>query len=163
MLISYHWLTTLLGADPGVDLVAARLTAGGLEVEHVAHVGEHLRDIVVARVQSSRPHPSSKQALTLVTVDPGDGAALEVVCGAPNVPGAGHHVLLARPGATVLDRHGARVTLDARPVAGIVSHGMLCAEDELGLGTDHAGIVVLPEGHTAGARLGDVPGMIDSI
>ena len=162
MRVSYHWLVSLLGADPGLDRVVRALTLGGLEVEHVERAGEHLRDIFVAEVLSSRPHPTSKNPLTLVTVDAGEGP-VEIVCGAPNVPAPGGKVCLAKLGATVLDKKGHPFTLEARPVAGIVSAGMLCAEDELGLGTDHAGILILDSPVTKGTRLSDLPGLTDQI
>ncbi|MBI5513464.1 MAG: phenylalanine--tRNA ligase subunit beta [Deltaproteobacteria bacterium] len=162
MRISYQWLVELLGADPGVEAAARALTLGGLEVEEAVPVGGLLRGVCVAVVRASRPHPSSRQPLTLVTVDPGDGSALEVVCGAPNVPPAGGRVALARVGATVLGRDGAPFTLEARPVAGVQSHGMLCAEDELGLGTDHDGILVLDEG-APGDSVASLPGAADTL
>ena len=162
MRISYHWLTTLLGADPGLDQVTAALTLGGLEVEHVEHVGAHLRGVFVAEVVSSRPHPTSKNPLTLVTVDAGEGPA-EIVCGAANVPAPGGKVCLAKLGATVLDKKGVPFTLEARPVAGIVSAGMLCAEDELGLGNDHAGILILDPSLPKGMSLAELPGMVDAL
>ncbi|MEZ4391920.1 MAG: hypothetical protein R3A48_12555 [Polyangiales bacterium] len=74
MIFSYHWLCTLLGVDPGLDRVVERLTLSGLEVEHVSREGEHLRDVSVAKVLSTRPHPNSKNPLTLVTIDRGGGA-----------------------------------------------------------------------------------------
>jgi phenylalanyl-tRNA synthetase beta chain len=162
MLISYRWLTELLGTDPGASVVEEKLTQGGLEIEGVAHVGKNLASVKVARVVSSRPHPSSKNPLTLVTVDIG-GAQVEVVCGAPNVPAAGGLVVFAPLGTTLLDKKGASFTLEAKPIAGIVSQGMLCAEDELGLGTDHSGIVVLDAGAPGQSLTDVVPGAEDWI
>lgn len=162
MRISYHWLVSLLGTDPGLDKVASKLTLGGLEVEDVERVGEHLRDVVVAEVLSSRAHPTSKNPLTLVTVDAGEGPQ-EVVCGAPNVPPPGGRVALAKLGATVFDKKGGTFKLEARPVAGVVSAGMLCAEDELGLGNDHGGILILDASLKPGAPLSSLPGMVDQI
>jgi phenylalanyl-tRNA synthetase beta chain len=93
----------------------------------------------VAQVVAKRPHPQS-QKLTLVDViTERDGAATQVVCGAPNVPEPGRKVLWARPGATL----PGGITLGIKPVKGVESPGMLCAEDELGLGDDHDGIIVL--------------------
>lgn len=162
MRISYHWLVAILGVDPGLDRVLRALTLGGLEVEHVEHVGSHLRDVHVAEVLSARPHPSSKNPLTLVTVDAGEGP-VEIVCGAPNVPPPGGKVCLARPGATLHDKKGQAFTLEARSVAGIVSPGMLCAEDELGLGTDHTGLLVLDASLPKGTPLATLPGLTDTI
>lgn len=161
MLISYQWLKSLLGADPGVETVARRLTLAGLEVEAVEHHGAHLRAVRVARVLSSRPHPSSKNPLTLVTVDTGRGVPLEVVCGAPNVPAPGGLVCFAPAGAQVFDKKGQLFTLERKPVAGIVSEGMLCAEDELGLGSDHSGIVVLEGGEPGQSLLEYAPELED--
>jgi phenylalanyl-tRNA synthetase beta chain len=163
MIISYAWLCELLGADPGVDVVARALTDAGLEVERVARVGEHLAPVVVAVVKSARPHPSSKNPLSLVTVDVGDGD-LEIVCGAPNVPSPGGRVLFAPVGATVFGGDGQPFTLVEKPVAGIVSRGMLCSEVELGLGADGGGIVVLDEPLPAGTPLTRaLPGAVDAI
>ncbi len=166
MRVSHSWLCELLRVDPStlpVSRVAEALTLGGLEVEAVEHHGALLGDIRVAAVVSTRPHPSSKNPLTLVTVDPGDGTTPEVVCGAPNVPPPGGRVAFARVGATVLDREGKPFTLVAKPLAGVVSAGMLCAEDELGLGTDHGGIVILPDHLPPGAALSTLPGLVDAV
>lgn len=162
MRISYHWLVTLLGTDPGLDRVASKLTLAGLEVEHIERAGDHLKDVVVAAVLSTRPHPTSKNPLTLVTIDAGEGPQ-EVVCGAANVPPPGGRVALAKLGATVFDKHGAPFALEARPVAGVVSAGMLCAEDELGLGNDHAGILILDGTLEPGTPLASLPGLVDQI
>lgn len=163
MILSYHWLTSLLGADPGLERVIDRLTLGGLEVEHVERVGAHLASVSVAKVLSSRPHPTSKNPLTLVTIDRGHGAEpLEVVCGAPNVPAPGGLVAFASLGATVFAKDGAPFTIEARPVAGVVSQGMLCAEDELGIGVSHEGILILDD-VAVGTRLSDIPGMVDHL
>ncbi len=162
MRISYHWLVTLLGTDPGLDRVVAKLTLGGLEVEDVSHVGAHLRDVVVAEVLSSRAHPTSKNPLTLVTVNAGEGP-MELVCGAPNVPAPGGRVALAKLGATVFDKKGEPFKLEARPVAGVVSAGMLCAEDELGLGGDHGGILILDDTVPVGTPLSAIPGLEDHL
>jgi phenylalanyl-tRNA synthetase beta chain len=162
-LISYQWLKELLGADPGVQLVADKLTAAGLEVEGIDHVGAHLAPVKVAKVIGSRAHPTSKNPLTLVSIDIGTGEALEVVCGAPNVPSPGGLVCFAPLGARVFDKKGVPFTLEAKPIAGIVSTGMLCAEDELLLGSDHAGIIVLPSGKPGESLLAWNPALEDWI
>lgn len=166
MRVSHSWLCELLRVDPAslpVSRVAEALTLGGLEVEAVEHCGAALADVRVAAVVSSRPHPSSKNPLTLVTIDPGDGTTPEVVCGAPNVPAPGGRVAFAPVGATVLDKDGKPFTLLAKPLAGIVSAGMLCAEDELGLGTDHGGIVILPDHLSPGTPMSSLPGLVDAV
>ena len=137
MKVSLAWLRELVDAPLDADDVAQRLTLAGLEVEARDKFAA-LSGVVVARVVGKRPHPDAAK-LTLVDVDDGSGTATQVVCGAPNVPAPGGLVLWARPGAKL----PSGVVLGEKPVRGIVSPGMLCAEDELGLGTSHAGIVIL--------------------
>ncbi|HEX8950787.1 MAG TPA: phenylalanine--tRNA ligase subunit beta, partial [Polyangia bacterium] len=140
MKVSLAWLRELVDAPAsllGADDVARRLTLAGLEVEGRERFAA-FSGVVVARVVGKRPHPDAAK-LTLVDVDDGTGKATQVVCGAPNVPDAGGLVLWARPGATL----PSGVVLGEKPVRGVVSPGMLCAEDELGLGSSHAGIIVL--------------------
>lgn len=165
MIFSYHWLCSLLGVDPGLERVIERLTLAGLEVEGLSREGTHLADVSVARVLSSRAHPSSKNPLTLVTIDRGGGAEpLEVVCGASNVPPPGGLVAFARVGATVFAKDGSTFSIEPRPVAGVMSCGMLCADDELGLGTSHDGILILTdEGVAVGAPLSELPGLVDQL
>ncbi len=140
MKVSLKWLRELVDAKLEADDVARRLTLAGFEVEAREKFAA-MTGVVVARVVAKRPHPDAAK-LTLVDVDDGSGKATQVVCGAPNVPAAGGVVLWARPGATLPNG----MTMGEKPVRGIVSPGMLCAEDELGLGTSHAGIVVLDAG-----------------
>jgi len=142
MKASYRWLRELvpqLEASPR-DL-AARLTSAGLEVEGLVEYGVAADACIVSRVTGVRPHPT-KSGLRLVTVDRG-GAQQEVVCGAPNVPEAGGLVVLAPLGVHLPAKN---VTIAKRAIAGVESEGMLCSEDELGLGDDHDGILVLPPG-----------------
>jgi phenylalanyl-tRNA synthetase beta chain len=111
----------------------------------MTNLGAGFTGVVVAEVVAKAPHPQAEK-LTLVDVitEPG-GTATRVVCGANNVPAPGRKVLWAQIGATLPQAGGGTITLGAKPVKGIVSPGMLCAEDELGLGDDHAGIIVLDE------------------
>ncbi|WP_437682354.1 phenylalanine--tRNA ligase subunit beta [Sorangium sp. So ce131] len=166
MLISYKWLQEILGSDPGVEAVTSALGRGGLEVDRVTHVGAALRPVVLASVVATRPHPS-KKGLTLVRVDAGGAASpdIEVVCGASNVPapGAGTFVCYAPVGAQVLDRNGALVTLTEKAVAGVTSAGMLCAEDELGLGSSHEGLLLLEGGRPGQSLLDWEPRLEDWI
>jgi phenylalanyl-tRNA synthetase beta chain len=139
MKASYNWLKELvpqLTASP--KELAARLTSAGLEVEGIHEYGAASEACLVARVVSTRPHPT-KSGLRLVTVDRGN-AQQEVVCGAPNVPEAGRLVVLAPLGAYLPAKD---VTIAKRAIAGVESEGMLCSEEELGLGEDHDGIIVL--------------------
>ncbi len=102
-------------------------------------LGAGFSGVVVAEVVAKRPHPDAAKLTLVDVITARGGSATQVVCGAPNVPEPGRKVLWAQIGATLPNG----ITLAAKPVKGIVSPGMLCAEDELGLSTDHAGIVVL--------------------
>lgn len=117
------------------------MTSAGLEVEGISEYGVATESCVVARVVSMRPHPS-KSGLRLVTVDRG-GAQQELVCGAPNVPDPGGLVVLAPLGAYLPAKD---LTIGKRAIGGVESEGMLCSEDELGLGEGHEGILILPQG-----------------
>jgi phenylalanyl-tRNA synthetase beta chain len=139
MKASVRWLRELcpqLPDDP--NALAARLTAAGIAVDAVVPFGLAAEACVVARVVSTRPHPS-RSGLRLVTVENGAGQQ-EVVCGAPNVPDAGGLVVLAPIGAH-LPAKG--LTIERRAIAGVPSEGMLCSEAELGLGDEAGGILVL--------------------
>ncbi|WP_437993974.1 phenylalanine--tRNA ligase subunit beta [Sorangium sp. So ce145] len=162
MLISYKWLQEILGADPGVDAVTSALGRGGLEVDRVTHVGAALRSVVLASVVATRPHPAGKKGLTVVRVDAGD-REVEVACGAPVIPAAPALVCYAPVGAQVLDRTGALVTLTEKAVAGFTSPGMLCAEDELGLGSSHEGLLTVEGGRPGQSLLDWEPRLEDWI
>src|SRR5580704_16166697 len=130
MKASYRWLRALVpGLTASPAELAARFTAAGLEVEGMHPYGEASPACIVAKVTGKRAHPT-KSGLTLVTVDRGGGSALEVVCGAPNVPEPGGLVVLAPLGAT-LPAKG--LTIEKRAIGGVPSEGMLCSEAELGL------------------------------
>jgi phenylalanyl-tRNA synthetase beta chain len=146
MRLSINWLRTLVECALDGEALAERLTMAGLEVEGIQRFAD-FSGVVVAEVRKKKPHPA---AAKLTLVDVWDGREVtQVVCGAPNVPEAGARVLWARPGARLPDGR----VLEAREVRGVVSPGMLCAEDELGLGAQHEGIVVL--GPLDAARPGD--------
>jgi phenylalanyl-tRNA synthetase beta chain len=147
---SYSWLRSLLpGLDASVNDVAERLTRSGLEVEEIIEYGAASPKVVVAEVRKVDKHPD-RERLSLVTVERGGGEQT-VVCGAPNVPAPGRKVVLA-PLGTTLPTLG--FTVSARKIGGIVSEGMLCSEQELGLvggGGKGDGIIVLPEGFAPAA------------
>jgi phenylalanyl-tRNA synthetase beta chain len=149
MKISTRWLRTYVDHDWSAEELADRLTLCGLEVESVEAVGPTLDGVVVGRVLGVRAHPEADR-LTLCDVDTGNGEAVQIVCGAPNVA-AGQVVPVATVGTTLRlpdrDNPGARtpVTLRKAKIRGKVSHGMICAEDELGLSDDHSGIMVLED------------------
>jgi phenylalanyl-tRNA synthetase, beta subunit, non-spirochete bacterial len=142
MKLSYNWLKEYLKCDLSPQEVADAMTAIGIEVDGVEEqeqIPGGLAGVVVARVLTCEPHPDSDH-LHVTTVDAGTGEPVTVVCGAPNVA-AGQKVLFAQIG-TVLPGD---FKIKKSKIRGIESFGMICAEDELGIGTDHAGIMVLPE------------------
>ena len=148
MKVLWNWLLELCDLDhqPTVEEGARALTRGGLEIEGMTNLGTGFTGVVVAQVVGKQPHPQADKLTLVDVITEKGGTATQVVCGAPNVPAPGRKVLWAQIGATL----PGGLTLAAKPVKGIVSPGMLCAEDELGLGDDHAGIIVLPEDdHTA--------------
>ena len=144
MKVLWSWLLELVDLDrmPTVEEGAAALTRGGLEIEGIDALGSGFSGVVVAEVVAKRPHPQADKLTLVDVITERGGAATQVVCGAANVPEPGRRVLWAQIGATLPNG----ITLAAKPVKGVVSPGMLCAEDELGLSDDHAGIVVLEAG-----------------
>jgi phenylalanyl-tRNA synthetase beta chain len=147
MKILWSWLLELCDLDrqPTADDGARALTRGGLEIEGLSHLGAGFTGVVVAEVVGSSPHPQSDKLTLVDVITERGGAATRVVCGAPNVPAPGRKVLWAQVGATLPRPGGGTITLGAKPVKGVVSPGMLCAEDELGLGSEHDGILVLDD------------------
>jgi phenylalanyl-tRNA synthetase beta chain len=161
MRVSYSWLKELLpDLDATAGEVAARLTSLGLAVDGVIAFGAS-EDVVLVTVCKIEPHPS-RDKLRLVTVDVGQGREERIVCGAPNVPAPGGMVVLA-PLGTHLPVIG--LTIEARPIGGVPSAGMLCSEQELGLSESADGIVVFAPGSAApGTRLVDfVPVARDTV
>jgi phenylalanyl-tRNA synthetase beta chain len=147
MKVLWSWLLELCDLDkqPTVEEGARALTRGGLEIEGMTDLGAGFTGVVVAEVVAKEPHPQAEKLTLVDVITERGGAATRVVCGANNVPAPGRKVLWAQVGATLPKADGGTITLGAKPVKGIVSPGMLCAEDELGLGEDHAGIIVLDE------------------
>ena len=147
MKVLWSWLLELCDLDrqPTVTEGAHALTRGGLEIEGMTDLGAGFTGVVVAEVVGKEPHPQAEKLTLVDVITERGGAATRVVCGATNVPAPGRKVLWAQIGATLPQAGGGTIALGAKPVKGIVSPGMLCAEDELGLGEDHAGIIVLDE------------------
>lgn len=144
MNISYNWLKEYLPFDLTPDEVSAALTSIGLEtgsVEEVQSVRGGLAGLVIGEVLTCVEHPNSDH-LHLTTVDIGSGEPLNIVCGAPNVA-AGQKVVVATIGSKLYNGEEEFVIKKSK-IRGEVSWGMLCAEDEIGVGTDHSGIIVLP-------------------
>jgi phenylalanyl-tRNA synthetase beta chain len=143
MRISLNWLKEYITIEQPAEEIAALLTASGLEVENfekIEGVPGSLEGIVIGEVLSCEKHPNADK-LSITTVDIG-GQVSPIVCGAPNVA-AGQKVAVATVGATLYPSEGEPFKIKKAKIRGEVSEGMICAEDELGLGQSHAGIMVL--------------------
>lgn len=150
MNISYNWLKQYLDFGLTPDELAAALTSIGLEtggVEEVESVRGGLRGIVIGKVLTCVEHPNSDH-LHITTVDLGNGEPTQIVCGAPNVA-AGQTVVVATVGTTLYDGDN-EFQIKKSKIRGVESFGMICAEDEIGIGTSHDGIIVLSEEVTPG-------------
>lgn len=145
MKIAYSWLKDYVRTDLPVDEIAKILTETGLEVdgvEKLESVKGGLEGVVVGEVLSCEKHPDAdKLKVTRVSIG---GEPLQIVCGAPNVA-AGQKVVVATVGCTLYPKPDEAFKIKASKIRGVESNGMLCAEDELGLGESHAGILVLQE------------------
>lgn len=145
MRISYNWLKQFIKIDWKSEETAALLTDLGLEVEGVEKFESlkgGLEGIVVGHVLTCEPHPDADR-LKVTTVDLGDGnPPIQIVCGAPNVA-AGQKVPVATIGTKLYDKEGNAFEIKKGKIRGQESHGMICAEDELGLGESHDGILIL--------------------
>jgi phenylalanyl-tRNA synthetase beta chain len=144
MEVSYNWLQAFIELTESPEEVGKLLTSTGLEVEGIEKIDAvpgGLEGIVLGEVLTCEQHPDADK-LRLTTVDVGTGQPLSIVCGAPNVA-AGQRVVVALVGATLHPSSGASFQIKKAKIRGAVSEGMICAEDEIGLGTSHAGIMVL--------------------
>lgn len=150
MLLSLQWLREFVPYEGSAEALGDRLTMLGLELEEIVHPYDAIRDIVVGHVVECAPHPDSDH-MHVCKVDAGQGALLDIVCGAPNVA-QGQKVPVALVGTTM---PGGLVIKKAK-LRGMPSFGMICSERELGLTEDHSGIMVLPADAPVGARLVDV-------
>lgn len=151
MKISYNWLKQFIKIDWNSEETSALLTDLGLEVEVVEKyqsVKGGLEGIVVGHVLTCIPHPDADR-LKITTVDLGNGVPLQIVCGASNVA-AGQKVPVATIGTTLYDKEGVSFQIKKGKIRGQESHGMICAEDELGLGDSHDGIMILDDSLVAG-------------
>ena len=155
MNISYNWLKRYIALQDDAETVAKILTSIGLEVgtvETVETIRGGLKGLVVGEVLSCEAHPNSDH-LHVTKVNIGEGEPLPIVCGAPNVA-AGQKVIVATIG-TVLYDGDESFTIKKGKLRGEESWGMICAEDEIGVGTDHAGIIVLPAETPVGMKAAD--------
>ncbi len=149
MTISYKWLCEYLPVSVSAALEPDRLskilTSIGLEVESLEKFEEikgGLKGLITGEVLEVQQHPNADK-LKLTKVNTGNGSPLSIVCGAPNVA-AGQKVIVATIGTTIYPTAGDPLTMKLAKIRGEESQGMICAEDEIGLGTSHAGILVLP-------------------
>ena len=145
MNISYNWLKEYINTSLTPDELAAALTSIGLEtgsVEEVESIRGGLRGIVIGKVLTCVEHPDSDH-LHVTTVDLGDGQATQIVCGAPNVA-AGQTVVVATVGTVLYDGDN-EFKIKKSKIRGVESFGMICAEDEIGVGQSHDGIIVITE------------------
>ncbi len=157
MKISYNWLKQFLQLDWEAERTGELLTDLGLEVEGIETVESvkgSLQGIVVGEVLSCEQH-SNADRLKLTTVDIGADNPVQIVCGAPNVA-AGQKVPVATIGTTLYDKEGNGFKIKKGKIRGEESHGMICAEDELGLGDDHDGILVLDSSAKVGTSVADL-------
>lgn len=150
MNISYKWLKEYVDFDLTAQQVCDALTSTGLEVdalEEVQSIKGGLKGLYVGKVLTCEAHPNSDH-LHVTTVDLGKGEPSQIVCGAPNVA-AGQKVIVADLGCVLYDGDQEFVIKKSK-LRGVESNGMICAEDEIGIGNDHAGIIVLPEDAVVG-------------
>jgi phenylalanyl-tRNA synthetase beta chain len=151
MKISYNWLKQFIKTDWDSEKTASMLTDLGLEVEGIdtyESVKGGLRGIVVGHVLTCVQHPNADK-LKITTVDIGEESPLQIVCGASNV-GEGQKVPVATIGTILYDKEGKSFEIKKGKIRGEESHGMICAEDELGLGDSHEGIMILEQSLTPG-------------
>lgn len=156
MKISYSWLKEYVKTDLSPDDMGKLLTGCGLEVESIEKfetVKGGLEGMVVGEVKSKEKHPDADR-LNLTTVDIGTGTLLNIVCGASNVE-AGQKVVVATIGAKLYPSTGEPFEIKKSKIRGAASEGMICAEDEVGLGTSHAGIMVLDPSAKVGTPAGE--------
>ena len=156
MKISYNWLKTLINIDLTPQQIDEYLTSSGLEVEGIETfetIKGGLKGIVVGEVVEKEKHPDADK-LSITKVNIGTDELLNIVCGAPNVA-AGQKVLVATVGAKLYPTTGEPFDIKKSKIRGAVSEGMICAEDEIGLGTSHDGIMILPDNAIPGTPAAD--------
>ncbi len=157
MKISYNWLRQFLKIDLEAEQVGEVLTDLGLEVEGIERyesVKGALKGVVVGEVMTCVQHPNADR-LKLTTVNIGEGQVLNIVCGAPNVA-VGQKVPVATIGTVLYPSEGGEILIKKGKIRGEDSYGMICAEDELGLGTSHDGIMVLNKKTAVGTNMAEL-------
>jgi phenylalanyl-tRNA synthetase beta chain len=157
MKFALSWLKEYVNFDDTIAGLSDELTFAGLEVEHIETLGGTFEGVVVGEVKQIEPHPNADK-LRLCTVEYGAAETLQVVCGAPNVAVGGKY-----PFATVGTTLPCGITLKKAKIRGVESLGMLCAKDELGLGEDHSGLLVLDASLKPGTPLATVMGPAETV
>lgn len=157
MNISYKWLKKFVNIEKTPEEIAEKLTACSFEVENILNQGDGLEKVVVGEVLSKEKHPDADK-LSVTTVKVSESDILDIVCGAPNVE-VGQKVAVALVGAKI----PCGLEIQERIVRGAKSCGMICAEDELGLGSSHEGIMVLDENLKIGTPVKEALGLDDVI
>ncbi|MCF0198473.1 MAG: phenylalanine--tRNA ligase subunit beta [Bacteroidaceae bacterium] len=155
MNISYKWLREYVDTDMTANEIAEALTSSGLEVgsvEEVQAIKGGLEGIIVGHILTCEPHPNSDH-MHICTVNLGHEEPSQIVCGAPNVA-AGQKVMVATLGTKLYDGDNC-FTIKKSKLRGVESNGMICAEDEIGVGKSHDGIIVLPEDTPVGTKAAD--------
>ncbi len=151
MNISYNWLKDYLNIDLSPEKVGEILTDTGLEVEGIEKyetVPGGLSGLVIGHVKKVEKHPDADK-LNITQVDIGTEELSQIVCGAPNVA-EGQKVVVATPGNTIHPAEGEPFKIKKAKIRGVESFGMICAEDEIGIGNGHDGIMVLDEAISTG-------------
>lgn len=157
MTISYKWLMDYFQTPIPHDKLSLILNSIGLEVESYEAYQEikgGLKGLVTGEVLTVDKHPNADR-LSVTTVNIGNESPLQIVCGAPNVA-TGQKVIVAPVGTTIFPTSGDSITMKAAKIRGVESMGMICAEDEIGLGTDHNGIKILDPNTTIGIAVADL-------
>ena len=151
MNLSYNWLKEYINIEENIEILSKELTSLGLEVgtvENFSSIKGGLKSFVIGKVLTCEKHPNADK-LHVTTVDVGSGQVLTIVCGAPNVA-AGQKVVVATIGATIYLEDNS-FEIKKSKIRGVESEGMICAEDELGIGKSHAGILVLDDDAIVGS------------
>ena len=156
MTISYNWLCEYLPVKPTPEQLSKILTSVGLEVESFEKyeaIKGSLKGLVVGEILECQLHPNADK-LKLTKVNISGPEVLAIVCGAPNVA-AGQKVVVATVGQTIYPSKGDPMTMKIAKIRGVESFGMICGEDEIGIGDEHAGILVLPDNVQVGSMVAD--------
>jgi phenylalanyl-tRNA synthetase beta chain len=158
MKLTLSWLKDHLETDASLKEIVETLTRIGLEVEHVHDPAAQLKNFTIARVTEAKPHPNADR-LRVCMVDTGEGAPVQVVCGAPNAR-TGMKSVFSAPGTYI---PGKKITLGKGVIRGVESLGMLCSAAELELSNDHEGIIDLPDDAPVGAVYAQWAGLDDPV